>query len=117
MVGTAFLQAIRTLDRFSACKIVALCHNRVIPDQERVTLAVVRAGEIALAALPNGGTCMGFVGFLGADNAIERIAGFRHSVEGSTITLVDMRGDDVDFARARSNVDAFQAELAARIGG
>ena len=34
-----------------------------------------------------------------------RIAGFRQAVEGSGIELVDVRGDDVDFARARSNVD------------
>ncbi|MDG4717861.1 MULTISPECIES: sugar-binding protein [Thalassospira] len=69
------------------------------------TAAGVQAGEIAVKALPNGGKCMGFVGFLGADNAIERIAGFRQAVEGSGIELVDVRGDDVDFARARSNVD------------
>lgn len=69
------------------------------------TAAGIQAGEIALEALPDGATCMGFVGFLGADNAIERIAGFREAVEGSGITLVDVRGDDVDFARARSNVD------------
>jgi ribose transport system substrate-binding protein len=69
------------------------------------TAAGVQAGEIALKALPNGGKCMGFVGFLGADNAVERIAGFRQAVEGSGIELVDVRGDDVDFARARSNVD------------
>ncbi len=69
------------------------------------TLAGVQAGEIAVKAMPNGGKCMGFVGFLGADNAIERIGGFRQAVEGSGIELVDVRGDDVDFARARSNVD------------
>lgn len=69
------------------------------------TLAGVQAGEIAVEAMPDGGTCMGFVGFLGADNAIERIAGFRQAVEGSGIELIDVRGDDVDFARARSNVD------------
>ena len=79
--------------------------NRIAYLGSSNTLAGVQAGEIALAALPNGGTCMGFVGFLGADNAIERIAGFRQAVEGSAITLVDVRGDDVDFARARSNVD------------
>ncbi|MHC8493653.1 sugar-binding protein [Thalassospira sp. SM2505] len=67
--------------------------------------AGVQAGEIAVKAMPKGGKCMGFVGFLGADNAIERIAGFRQAVEGSGIELVDVRGDDVDFARARSNVD------------
>jgi ribose transport system substrate-binding protein len=48
---------------------------------------------------------MGFVGFLGADNAKERIAGFRQAVSGKGIELVDVRGDDVDFAKARSNVD------------
>lgn len=69
------------------------------------TLAGVQAGEIAVAALPGGGKCMGFVGFLGADNAVERIAGFRQAVEGKGIELVDVRGDDVDFARARANVD------------
>lgn len=82
------------------------------PDSDRVaylgssnTAAGVQAGEIAVEAMPDGGKCMGFVGFLGADNAIERIAGFRQAVEGSGIELVDVRGDDVDFARARSNVD------------
>ena len=82
------------------------------PDSKRIaylgssnTAAGIQAGEIALKALPNGGKCMGFVGFLGADNAVERIAGFRQAVEGSGIELVDVRGDDVDFARARSNVD------------
>lgn len=69
------------------------------------TDAGVQAGEIAKTAMPKGGKCMGFVGFLGADNAVERIAGFRKAVEGSGIELVDVRGDDVDFARARSNVD------------
>lgn len=82
------------------------------PDSNRIaylgssnTAAGVQAGEIALEALPNGGKCMGFVGFLGADNAKERIAGFKQAVAGSNIELVDTRGDDVDFARARSNVD------------
>ena len=69
------------------------------------TQAGIQAGEIAVKALPKGGKCMGFVGFLGADNARERIDGFRQAVKGESIELVDVRGDDVDFARARSNVD------------
>lgn len=82
------------------------------PDSNRIaylgssnTEAGIQAGEIAVKALPDGGKCMGFVGFLGADNAKERIAGFKTAVEGKGIELVDVRGDDVDFARARSNVD------------
>ncbi|HUG63182.1 MAG TPA: sugar-binding protein [Methylomirabilota bacterium] len=82
------------------------------PDSNRIaylgssnTDAGVQAGEIAVKALPNGAKCMGFVGFLNADNAKERIEGFKQAVEGTGIELVDTRGDDVDFARARSNVD------------
>ncbi len=79
--------------------------NRIAYLGSSNTDAGVQAGEIAVKAMPNGGKCMGFVGFLGADNAKERIAGFRQAVEGKGIELVDVRGDDVDFARARSNVD------------
>ncbi|WP_265519959.1 sugar-binding protein [Nitratireductor luteus] len=79
--------------------------NRIAYIGSSNTAAGVQAGELAVKALPNGGTCMGFVGFLGADNAVERIAGFRQAVEGHGITLVDVRADDVDFARARANVD------------
>lgn len=96
------------------------------PDSERIaylgssnTAAGIQAGEIAVKALPDGGKCMGFVGFLGADNAVERIAGFRQAVEGSGIELVDVRGDDVDFARARSNVDdvlAAQPDINCMVG-
>jgi ribose transport system substrate-binding protein len=79
--------------------------NRIAYLGSSNTLAGVQAGEIAIKALPKGGKCMGFVGFLGADNAKERIAGFRKAVDGKGIQLVDVRGDDVDFAKARSNVD------------
>jgi ribose transport system substrate-binding protein len=69
------------------------------------TAAGVQAGEEMVKALPKGGKCMGFVGFLGADNAVERIAGFKQAVQGHNIELVDVRADDVDFTRARTNVD------------
>lgn len=79
--------------------------NRIAYLGSSNTAAGIQAGEIAVKALPGGAKCMGFVGFLGADNAKERIAGFKQAVEGKGIELVDVRGDDVDFARARSNVD------------
>jgi ribose transport system substrate-binding protein len=69
------------------------------------TDAGVQAGELAVKAMPDGGKCMGFVGLPGADNARERIEGFRQAVDGHNIELVDVRADDIDFARARSNVD------------
>ena len=55
-----------------------------------------QAGEIALKAMPNGGKCMGFVGLPGADNARERIEGFKDTIKGSKIELVDVRADDID---------------------
>jgi ribose transport system substrate-binding protein len=79
--------------------------NRVAYLGSSNTLAGEQAGAEMVKALPDGGKCMGFVGFLDADNAKERIAGFKAAIEGHNIELVDVRGDDVDFARARSNVD------------
>ncbi|WP_442581273.1 sugar-binding protein [Mesorhizobium sp. ASY16-5R] len=80
--------------------------NRIAYLGSSNTLAGVQAGEEMVKAMGGKeGKCMGFVGFLDADNAKERIAGFKQAIEGKGITLVDVRGDDVDFAKARSNVD------------
>ncbi|UVK39398.1 sugar-binding protein [Mesorhizobium sp. AR10] len=64
-----------------------------------------QAAEIAKKAMPNGGKCLGFVGLLGADNAKERIEGMKAGLEGTKIELVDVRGDDIDQARAKKNVE------------
>ena len=86
--------------------------NRIAYLGSSNTKAGVQAGEEMVKALGGkAGKCMGFVGFLDADNARERIAGFRQAVQGKNIDLVDVRGDDVDFARARSNVDDVLAAM------
>ncbi len=64
-----------------------------------------QAAEIAKKALPDGGKCLGFVGLLGADNAKERIQGMKDGLAGTKISLVDVRGDDIDQARAKKNVE------------
>jgi ribose transport system substrate-binding protein len=64
-----------------------------------------QAADIAKKAMPNGGKCLGFVGLLGADNAKERIQGMKDGLAGSKIELVDVRGDDIDQARAKKNVE------------
>ncbi|HEV2514144.1 MAG TPA: substrate-binding domain-containing protein [Devosia sp.] len=88
--------------------------DSIIPDElsglPRVATDDAQAGaqagdEMVKALAGNQGKCMGFVGFLGAANAQQRIAGFRQAITGKGIELVDVRGDDVDFTRARSNVD------------
>ncbi len=93
--------------------------NRIAYLGSSNTKAGEQAGEEMVKALPDGGKCMGFVGYLGADNARERIEGFRKAVEGSKVELVDVRGDDVDFAKARSNVDdvlAANPEITCMVG-
>ncbi len=73
--------------------------------------AGLQAADIAKQALPGGGKCLGFVGLLGADNAKERIQGFKDGLKGTKITLIDVRGDDIDQARAKANVsDALVAD-------
>ena len=82
------------------------------PDTNRVayigssnTDAGMQAGEIAKKAMPDGGTCIGFVGLLGADNARERIDGMKAALAGSNVELIDVRGDDSDMTRAKRNVE------------
>ena len=63
------------------------------------------AGELMKQAMPDGGTCIGFVGLPGAANAMERIQGYNEAVAGTGLELIDVRGDDIDQTRARANVD------------
>ena len=80
--------------------------NRIAYLGSSNTEAGVQAGEEMVKAMAGKeGKCMGFVGFLGADNAVERINGFKQAIEGKGIELLDVRGDDVDFTKARTNVD------------
>jgi ribose transport system substrate-binding protein len=64
-----------------------------------------QAGELMKKALPDGGKCEGYVGLPGADNARERIEGIKSAIEGTKITLVDVRADDIDQPRAKRNVE------------
>ncbi len=64
-----------------------------------------QAGEIAKAAMPDGGKCMGFVGHLDAANYKERAQGFNEGVKGTKITLVDTRSDGGDQTVAKKNVE------------
>ena len=63
-----------------------------------------QAGAEIKKALPNGGKVMMFVGTMDADNARERVEGIKAVLAGSNITIVDIRTDSVDFAKAKSNV-------------
>lgn len=62
-----------------------------------------QAGDLIKESLPGGGKIMLFVGKSDARNAAERIQGIRESVKGSNIEIIDVRTDDTDRVRAKSN--------------
>jgi ribose transport system substrate-binding protein len=61
-------------------------------------------GEI-VKLLPNGGKTAVFVGTFAADNARERLKGVEAAISGHKIDIVDKREDNIDRAKARSNVE------------
>jgi ribose transport system substrate-binding protein len=62
-----------------------------------------QAGELIKEALPQGGNIMVFVGVLDAQNAQERYRGIQKALEGSNIKILDVRTDNADRVRAKSN--------------
>ncbi len=62
------------------------------------------AGGLIKEAVPQGGKVMLFVGKLDARNAQERLQGIREALQGSNIEILDVRTDDTDRVRAKSNV-------------
>jgi ribose transport system substrate-binding protein len=62
-----------------------------------------QAGELIKEALPQGGKIMLFVGKIDARNAQERYQGIKDALQGSNIEIIDVRTDDTDRVRAKSN--------------
>ncbi|HEU4713046.1 MAG TPA: sugar-binding protein [Pyrinomonadaceae bacterium] len=62
-----------------------------------------QAGQLVKEALPNGGNIMVFVGVLDAANAQQRYQGLKEALEGSNIKILDVRTDNTDRVRAKSN--------------
>jgi ribose transport system substrate-binding protein len=62
-----------------------------------------QAGQLIKEVLPTGGKIMLFVGKLDARNAQERIQGIKEVLNGSNIEIIDVRTDDADDVRAKSN--------------
>lgn len=63
-----------------------------------------QAGELVKKALPDGGKIMVFVGTLDAQNAHDRYQGLKEALQGSKVTIIDVRTDDTDRVRAQANV-------------
>jgi ribose transport system substrate-binding protein len=65
--------------------------------------AGVQAGGLVKEALPQGGKIMVFVGTLDAQNAQERFRGLKKALEGTNITIIDVRTDETNRVRAKDN--------------
>src|ERR1044072_404615 len=62
-----------------------------------------QAGALLKEALPQGGKIMVFVGVLDAENAKQRFQGLKEALQGSNISIIDVRTDNTDRVRAKSN--------------
>ncbi len=62
-----------------------------------------QAGQLIREALPAGGKIMLFVGKLDVRNAQERIQGIKEVLRDSKVEILDVRTDDTDQVRAKSN--------------
>jgi ribose transport system substrate-binding protein len=62
-----------------------------------------QAGGLIKEALPQGGKIMVFVGTLDAANAQQRYQGVKEALQGSNIQILDVRTDNTDRVRAKSN--------------
>jgi ribose transport system substrate-binding protein len=62
-----------------------------------------QAGELLKEALPQGGKVMVFVGTLDAANARQRFQGLKEAIAGTNIQILDVRTDNTDRVRAKSN--------------
>lgn len=62
-----------------------------------------QAGQLIKDALPQGGKIMVFVGSADARNARERLQGIKEVLQGSTVQIIDVRTDEADRVRAKSN--------------
>jgi ribose transport system substrate-binding protein len=62
-----------------------------------------QAGDLIKEALPQGGKIMLFVGKIDARNAQERYQGIKDTLQGSNVQIIDIRTDDTDRVRAKSN--------------
>jgi ribose transport system substrate-binding protein len=62
-----------------------------------------QAGAMVKQALPNGGKIMVFVGKIDAQNAKDRFEGLKEALQGSNVTILDVKTDNTDTVKAKSN--------------
>jgi ribose transport system substrate-binding protein len=95
----------------AAARTIVVTHDSDAPSSNRIcyvgtdnVAAGRQAAGLIREALPSGGKIMVFVGKLDAQNARERLQGIRDALQGSLVEIVDVRTDDTDRVRAKTNV-------------
>lgn len=95
-----------------AAQTLLICVDSDAADSKRVCYigtdnfaAGQEAGKLIKEALPDGGKIMVFVGYADAQNAMDRLGGIKKELEGSNISIVDLRTDDTDTVRAQKNAE------------
>ncbi len=106
------------IDELIGSEILVVCMDSDAPDSKRLAYIGTNnyeAGKVAGEAAgevfgSDGAKLIGFVGDRGAENAKERIRGFKEAAQAYNIELQDVREDDADVNKARRNAeDAIQA--------
>jgi len=94
----------------AAKRILVITQDSDAPQSERACYigtdnraAGRQAGELIKQALPQGGKIMVFVGKADAQNARERLEGVKEAIAGTNVQIIDVRTDDTDRVRAKSN--------------
>ena len=95
-----------------ASQTLLICVDSDAADSKRVCYigtdnfaAGVEAGKLIKEALPNGGKIMVFVGYADAQNAKDRFGGIKQQLDGSSVSIIDLRTDDTDTVRAQKNAE------------
>ena len=95
-----------------ASQTLLICHDSDAPNSKRVcyigtdnVAAGTEAGKLIKEALPNGGKIMVFVGSMDAQNAKDRFAGIKKVLDGSNVSIIDVRTDETDTIRAQKNAE------------
>lgn len=94
----------------AAKKALLITQDSDAPDTDRVLYlgadnrdAGRKAGALMKKALPQGGKVMVFVGKREVQNAQDRLAGLKESLQGSKVEILDLMTDDNDHVRAKDN--------------
>src|SRR5262249_16990217 len=95
----------------AAARALVVTHDSDAPASKRVcyigtdnVAAGRQAGALIKEALPSGGKIMIFVGKIDAANARERYQGIQETLAGGSVQILDVRTDDTDRVRAKTNV-------------